>query len=166
MTDATGMPAWQTMERDAPQIARPGAARLRAARVALLGTLRPDGFPRISPVEPYIAGGQLLIGVMAWSTKANDLRRDPRCVLHSAVADPDSGEGELKLYGSAVEASPGLRSAVADAWWSTWPTDKAAVYYLRIQQASFIEWDIEHGLMTVHHWSPGKSYGKTSRSYP
>ncbi len=30
---------------------------------------------------------------MAWSSKAADLARDPRFVLHSAVTGPDSGEG-------------------------------------------------------------------------
>src|SRR5262245_66489877 len=81
--------------------------RLNSAHVALLGTLRRDGSPRISPIEPYIVEGQLLIGAMAWSAKVGDLRRDPRYVLHSVVTGPDSGEGELKLYGPAVEALPG-----------------------------------------------------------
>jgi len=96
--------------------------------VALLGTLRRDGSPRISPIEPYRVGGQLLIGVMAWSQKAADLRRDPRCVLHSAITGPDSGEGELKLYGSAVRAAEELRLAAPGAWWLAWPPDKAIVF--------------------------------------
>jgi hypothetical protein len=62
-------------------------ASLNATHVALLGTLRRDGSPRISPVEPYLWEGQLLIGAMAWSPKAADLRRDLRYVLHSAVID-------------------------------------------------------------------------------
>ena len=40
----------------------------------------------------------------------------PRYVLHSAVTGPDSGEGELKLYGSAAGAAEQLRSAAAQAW--------------------------------------------------
>ena len=54
---------------------------------------------------------------MAWSAKATDLRRDPRYVLHSVVTGPDSGEGELKLYGPAVQAGQDLRAMAADAWW-------------------------------------------------
>lgn len=80
----------------APELARLGADRLQAARVAMLRTLRRDGSARISPIEPYLAAGQLLVGAMAWSAKVNDLRRDRRYVLHSAIADPDSGAGELK----------------------------------------------------------------------
>ena len=46
---------------------------MNSPRVALLGTLRRDGSPRINPIEPYIAAGQLIIGAMAWSAKANTL---------------------------------------------------------------------------------------------
>lgn len=101
------------MELAAPEIARLGMARLNSARVAMLGTLRRDGSPRISPIEPYFAQAQLLIGAMAWSAKAADLRRDPRSVLHSVVTGPDSGEGELKLHGPAVEADHNLRGSTS-----------------------------------------------------
>jgi len=163
---ATGLPGWQDMELGAPEIARLGVARLNSARVALLGTLRRDGSPRISPIEPYIAQGQLLVGAMAWSRKADDLRRDPRYVLHSAVTGPDSGEGELKLWGTAVEAGQDLRSATADAWWSASPPDTAIVFRLRIEKAVFVEWDTEQGLMTVHRWSLRNGYSQTGRTYP
>jgi hypothetical protein len=157
---------WQDLELGAPEIARLGIDRINAARIALLGTLRADASPRISPVEPYVVKGQLLVGAMTWSRKAADLLRDPRYVLHSAVTGPDSGEGELKLYGSAVEVGRDLRDAVASAWWSAWPADKAIVFSLRIGQAVFIEWGIGHGLMTVHRWSPGSRYSQTNRTYP
>lgn len=141
-------------------------ARLNSPRVALLGTLRRDGSPRISPIEPYIAAGQLIIGAMAWSAKASDLRRDPRYVLHSMVTSPDSGEGELKLYGLAAEASEDLRAAAADAWWLGCAPEKAVAFTLHIKQAVFIDWDITRGLMTVHSWSPASSYAVASRPYP
>jgi hypothetical protein len=154
------------MELAAPEIARPGMARLTSARVALLGTLRRDGSPRISPIEPYLAEGQLLIGAMAWTGKAADLRRDPRYVLHSTVTGPDSGEGELKLYGTAAEADPNLRGAAAHAWWLTWAPEKAAVFTLHIGQAVFVDWDIKGGLMAIHRWSPPSGYTMARRSYP
>ena len=116
------------MQRGAPELAQLGLARLTSPRVALLGTLRRDGSPRISPIEPCITQGQLLIGAMAWSAKASDLRRDPRYVLHSAVTGPDTAEGELKLYGPAAQASQDLRAAAATAWWQAWaPGDRKSV---------------------------------------
>ena len=157
---------WQDLELGAPEIARLGMDRIRTARVALLGTLRADASPRISPIEPYFVEGQLLVGAMTWSGKAADLLKDPRYVLHSAVSGPDSGEGELKLYGSAAEVGHDLRGATAQAWWTAFPPDKAIVFSLRIEQAVFIEWDTGHGLMTVHRWSPGRGYSQAVRSYP
>jgi hypothetical protein len=166
MAEAAGMPGWRDVELGAPQIARLGMARLNAARVAMLGTLRRDGSPRISPIEPYLVSGRLLVGAMTWSGKAADLRRDPRYVLHSAVTGPDSGEGELKLHGFAAEAGPRLRGEAADAWWSAQPPEKTAVFVLGIRQALFVAWDLERGVMTVHRWSPRSGYSHSARTYP
>jgi hypothetical protein len=160
------MAGWRDLERGAPEIARMGMARLAAKRVAMLGTLRSDGSPRISPIEPHIVDGHVLVGAMTWSRKAHDLLRDPRYVLHSVVSGPDNGEGELKLHGSAVKATLGLRAAAADAWWSVRPPEQAEVFSLRIASALFVEWDVEHGLMTVHHWSPRDGYSSTTHGYP
>jgi hypothetical protein len=166
MADGPELASWRDVDLGAPEIARLGMARLNSARLALLGTLRRDGSPRISPIEPCIVEGQLLIGAMAWSAKASDLRRDPRYVLHSVVTGPDSGEGELKLYGSAAEADQELRAAAADAWWRARAPEKAAVFTLRIRQAAFVDWDIKRGLMTVHRWSRGSGYAVASHPYP
>jgi len=166
VTSSASMAGWRDLERGAPGIARLGMARLAAKRVAMLGTLRSDGSPRISPIEPHIVGGHVLVGAMTWSKKAHDLLRDPRYVLHSVVSGPDNGEGELKLHGSAVKATLGLRAAAADAWWSVQPAAEASVFSLRIATALFVEWDIEHGLMTVHRWSPRDGYSSTTRGYP
>jgi Pyridoxamine 5'-phosphate oxidase len=166
MAGVANMLDWGDMELDAPEIARLGIARLNAARIAMLGTLRLDGSPRISPIEPYIVHGRLLVGVMTWSAKAADLRRDPRYVLQSSVTGRDSGDEELKLHGRAVRADPEIRREAADAWWLDQPPDKAMVFVLRIGQALLVGWDIERGAMTVHRWSPQGGYSHTSRTYP
>jgi hypothetical protein len=87
-------------------------------------------------------------------------------VLHSAVTGPDSGEGELKLYGSAVLVGQTLRAAASDAWWRTWPPEKAVVFTLHVGRAAFIDWEIDHGLMTIHRWSPRSGYSVASHPYP
>jgi hypothetical protein len=165
VTRPANLAGWRDLERGAPKIARLGLARLAAVPVAMLGTVRPDGSPRISPVEPYLVGGQLLIGAMAWSRKAADLRRDPRYVLHSVVTGPDTGEGELKLHGSAAPADPEARATATRAWWSGHP-EQAAVFVLGIATALFIEWDLEHGVMTTHRWNPLNGYHHSTRRYP
>ena len=160
------MASWLDLEQVAPNIARAGRDRLDHTRVALLGTLRPDGSPRISPVEPYVALGQLMLGVMTWSGKANDLRRDPRCVLHSPITGPDAGEPELKLYGLAATATDPLREACPDAWWHREPHTAANVYLLDVTEAVLIDWDLERGQMTSTRWSPRRGLQQHTRSYP
>ena len=151
--------AWSALESGAPEIARLGRERLEQAGIALLGSLRRDGSPRISPVEPHVAEGHLLIAAMAWSAKRHDLQRDPRCVLHSAVSDPDGAEGELKLYGRAVEiGDAAIREAPGDAWWVGRPRREARVFSLEIERAVFV--------MKTLRWSPESGYGEVERSYP
>ena len=55
--------------------------RIQATGILLLGTIRADGRPRISPCEPYVVDGELLLGMMWQSKKALDLLRDRRLTL-------------------------------------------------------------------------------------
>jgi hypothetical protein len=157
---------WSDLEAAAPEIARLGRERLEEARVALLGTLRRDGSPRISPVEPYLSRGHLLFGAMSWSLKTRDLQRDHRCVLHSAIAAPNSGVGELKLYGSASETDDDVRGSCREGWWHTSPSETATVFSLQIEEATFISWDLGQGQMTVRRWSPRRGCTEAKRRYP
>jgi nitroimidazol reductase NimA-like FMN-containing flavoprotein (pyridoxamine 5'-phosphate oxidase superfamily) len=70
-----------------------------------VGTIRRNGWPRISPVEPLIFADELYLGMMSDSRKATDLQRDPRCVVHSTVHDKSGVAGDVKIYGRAVEVS-------------------------------------------------------------
>ena len=105
----------QFSEKDG-ELAAIGEAQFGRTGLALVGTLRRDGWPRISPVEPFIVDGQLYLGMMWRSRKALDLRRDSRCVVHSTVSDRLGSEGEFKVYGRAVEVTDlEERSRFADA---------------------------------------------------
>ena len=59
----------QFAERD-PELAALGEGQLARTGLALVGTLRRDGWPRISPVEPFIVDGNLYLGMMWQSRKA------------------------------------------------------------------------------------------------
>jgi Pyridoxamine 5'-phosphate oxidase len=157
---------WRDLEETAPEIAQLGRERLDQARVALLATLRKDGSPRISPIEPHLSQGHLIFGAMSWSLKTRDLLRDPRCVLHSAITGPDNGEGELKLYGRATAVDDQIRDGCQEGWWLERPADAATVFALNIEQATLISWDTGHGQMTVRQWSPRRGLTETRRSYP
>ena len=53
---------WAALKKGAPELAREGWARFDRTHVALLGTLRRDGSPRISPIEPFLISGELVSG--------------------------------------------------------------------------------------------------------
>jgi hypothetical protein len=109
------MTDWATFAAAAPEMAAAGRARIEATELVLVGTIKADGSPRISPIEPDFVDGELMFGMMWQSHKARDLLRDPRCVVHSAVSNRHGTEGELKIIGTAVEvADPQQRGRYQD----------------------------------------------------
>ena len=103
---------WDEFAAECPELAQLGEERLRAKELCLVGTLRKNGYPRISPVEPEFVDGELMLGMMWRSPKALDLLRDPRLVVHSVVSERSGEEGDFKLYGRAVPIDdPARRSA-------------------------------------------------------
>ena len=100
---------WDEFATAAPELAALGEERLRQRELCLVGTLRRNGFPRISPVEPDFVDGELMLGMMWRSPKALDLLRDPRLVVHSVVSRREGDEGDFKLYGRVVEVQDAAR---------------------------------------------------------
>ena len=92
---------WAKFEKAAPELAQLGKKLFEKAGLVLLGTLRKDGSPRISPVEFILLDGELYFGMMWKSKKALDLLRDPRCAIHNAIPDRFATDGEFKLYARA-----------------------------------------------------------------
>src|SRR5947209_3348322 len=102
---------WDEFATAAPELASLGEERLRGRELCLVGTLRANGWPRISPVEPEFVDGELMLGMMWRSPKALDLLRDPRLVVHSVVSDRKGTEGDFKLYARAVSVDDPERRA-------------------------------------------------------
>lgn len=116
---------------------------------------------RISPVEPLIVGRQLYLGMMWRSLKALDLQRDPRCVVHSLVTSNDGTEGDVKVYGRAVEiADPderhryGVALEAAIGWR---PTGDFHLFTVDIDEIGYIR--VDGAVHRVWHWRPGQTLG-------
>lgn len=92
---------WVEVERRQPRLADLGRQRLMDPGLVLVATMRRDGTPRLSPVEPWIMDGVLWLSMMLRSTKAGDLARDPRILVHNTIANKDGQEGEFKIRGRA-----------------------------------------------------------------
>jgi hypothetical protein len=157
--------SWRELEAGAPEIARRARARLSESGVALLGTIRPGGWPRISPVEPCFLGAELVFGLMP-SPKLDDLRADARCVLHSTVVDSSGGDPEVKLTGRAtVTRDPGILTAEG-TWWAARTDDVAVVWILEIEEAAVVEWETGFERMRVSRWRRGSAATEIARPYP
>ena len=106
--DAAGMEGavvvtWAEFADAAPDLAAAGLERIKRSEIVLVGSLRKDGSPRISPVESDIVDGDLMAGMMWQSKKALDLVRDPRCVVHTTVHDRMDAMGEFKIRCRAAD---------------------------------------------------------------
>ncbi|KLL11816.1 hypothetical protein BL254_05540 [Protofrankia sp. BMG5.30] len=97
-----GMANWSEVEAAAPRLAVAVRGRFEAYGLAILATLRRDGSPRVSGIEPLFALGELWLGMMPDSRKAIDLSRDPRCALHNATTDKNVADGDAKITGRAL----------------------------------------------------------------
>jgi hypothetical protein len=140
---------WSEFESMCPELASFGQRRLEERHLCLIGTLRRDGGPRISPVEPYLVDGDLMIGMMAGSRKAADLLRDPRLVVHSTVTRWEADEGDVKLYGTARPVTdPDHRAALYQAitqghGWAKPPSDDPAyhMFCVEIESAAYVRFN-------------------------
>lgn len=105
------MSTWSTFEAAEPELAGRARAILSSTTNCVLATIRADGSPRASGIDPFFLDGALYIGSMPNARKADDLRRDPRLALHGIpwesrrtkdeAAEPD--KADAKLTGRAVE---------------------------------------------------------------
>lgn len=146
---------WGELEAAAPAVAARGRERLDRFGFALLGTIRRDGTPRISPVEVHFVRGELVVVLMARTHKLRDVLRDPRVVLNAVVTDAQDPGGELKLRGRLVPVSdPELCAAAADVVEaeSGWrPPADWRIFALDVDDAAYVAWDAGH--MRMDRWS-------------
>ena len=136
------MARWFEFEAAAPGLAAVARERFEASGVVMLGTLRRDGSPRISPVEFAFFDGDFWIGMMWQSRKARDLLRDPRFAVHSSVVSKAGDTGDVKLYGAAVdEPDPARRAAFTDHVFATSgfrPEEPYHAFVLDVREASYV----------------------------
>lgn len=151
-----GMSSWSETEEEAPELAAAVRGRFEAHGMGLLATLRRDGAPRISGIEPLFALGELWLGMMPGSLKSADLRRDPRLALHSATVDKDVREGDAKIAGRAVEiTAEAVRqeylAALAAA--TGFEPEGCDVYRVEVTGLSLVKPEDDH--LDIRAWSEG-----------
>jgi hypothetical protein len=152
---------WQDLQRRQPRLGAVATDRLLAPGVLLVVTIRADGTPRLSPVEPFELDGDLWLGMMLGSRKAADLMRDPRLLVHSIVTDRDGGEGEVKLRGTArhhLDEEVQRRYAVAVGQALPWSPEvgRFHLFSVEIEQVTVLRYDDATGDQHLALWPPGR----------
>jgi Pyridoxamine 5'-phosphate oxidase len=155
---------WQAFVESAGELGALAEERLVRGGLGMVGTLRADGSPRISPCEVFVVDGELLLGMMWRSRKAQDLLRDPRIAVHSIQGDKAGTGGDVKLYGAAVDVQdPALRTRYADVLEAetNWrPPEPFHLFALDVREAGFISfvgdrralrWSAAGGLQPLRH---------------
>lgn len=142
--------SWSELREANAELAAFGAERFRS-EVAYLATVRKDGGPRVHPVTPIVGQGQLFLFMEPTSPKGDDLRRDGRYALHSAVSDPGGSSGEFLITGRAVFVEqPDTRSLAAELAPYD-PADRYVLFELSVETALGTIYD-ENGEPQRRRW--------------
>jgi len=148
---------WEEFVTACPELGEQAQERFVRDELVLLGTLRSDGWPRISPCEVDMAEGYLMLGMMWRSPKALDLQRDPRLVVHSVQCDRHAAQPDFKLYGRAAEITdPSLREAFREAIRARidWAPDEPSFHLFTLDVARAASLAFGGGREQVTTWDP------------
>jgi hypothetical protein len=151
------MTNWNDVNVSAPGLAERVKKRVEAHGLALLATIRSDGYPRVSGIEPLFADGELWLGMMPQSRKAVDLQRDPRLSLHSATADKEMTDGDAKITGRGIEVDdPPTLDAFARAFEAAngyFPPGPFHLFRVDVTELAFVK--LGDNRLIIESWREG-----------
>jgi hypothetical protein len=157
--------SWAEVEGAAPELAERVRERFQSTGLGLLATLRADGSPRISGIEPLFALDELWLGMMLESRKAADLLRDPRLALHNATEDKQVTNGDTRISGRAVELtdeeSLGRFSQAFQGETGYSPPPPYHLFKVDVTELMFLKPGGDH--LVIESWREGGSVKRTER---
>jgi hypothetical protein len=159
------MASWSEVSAAAPMLADAVRERFEAHGLAILATLRADGSPRVSGIEPLFALGHVWLGMMEGSRKVADLRRDPRLALHNATTDKDVAQGDAKVSARAVEVVDPEEWAAyeqaLDQGTEQHPEGPFPVFRLDVSEISFLRPAGDH--LVIEWWREATGFQRVDR---
>lgn len=142
---------WDGFVEQAPELAARIRGRFEANRHHVLGTIRPDGSPRLNGTEVTFSHGEVMLGMMPGSRKLLDVRRDPRVELHSAPLEDDLEDGDAKLSGRLVETDDHPAAGQTPGAFFRLQTVRAVLVHVANQQLVVVSWMPGRGVTRVRH---------------
>jgi len=161
---------WADFETQQSRFADVVRARLLGPGVVLVSTIRRDGTPRMSPVEPFVLDGEFWLSMLWGSRKAKDLLRDPRILVHNIITSRNGGpDGEVKVRGTARPvddraAQERYAAAVREAiGWDPTP-GRFHLFAVDVDEVAFLHYDDATGDQFTVLWPAGKEYVRRGTS--
>lgn len=149
------MASWAEIVAAEPELAAEAHGFMEARVHKTIGTVRPDGAPRLSGIEARFIDGELAFGSMPDSPKVRDLARDPRFMLHSGSQEPDVWDGDAKLSGTLVEITDGAVKAAYVQAAGTAPPGAFHLYIADITELVVLRMGDPPDHIVVRRWTPG-----------
>jgi hypothetical protein len=160
---------WRDVVDREPKLAQLGERLLSEPGVMLVCTIKRDGAPRLSPVEPLFWREDLWLSMMFDSQKARDLMRDDRVLVHNIVTDREGRQGEYKVRGVAVpEEDEAVQASYAEVVSKTlgW-TPRVGRFHLfkvDVHDVAYIRYEPSTGDQYTTRWPPGREFVRRATS--
>lgn len=161
------MTNWNDLRTECPDLAAVAQARIDATGLAFMATLRRDGAPRISGIEPLFALDELWLGMMPGSRKARDLQRDPRLTLHNASVDKAVTEGDVRISGRGIEVTdPATETAVREAFaaHTGYAPPEGPMHLFRVDVTELVTIRAAEDHLAIDTWHEGRGTNHIDRS--
>ena len=135
---------WIDFEEECPELAASGHRLLyqdSQTASAFLATVAPDEGPRVHPIFPVVASGDLWFFIVNMSPKYRDLGWNARFALHS-MPTPEGGE-EFYVRGIATEVEdPAIRAEIVNATdGRQGGNDFEALFRCGLKSVLYTKWD-------------------------
>jgi hypothetical protein len=159
------MTSWSDAAVAAPELATKIRERFEATGLGYLATLRKDGSPRISGLEPLFWDEHLWLGMMPSSLKQADVDRDARFALQAANIDKQVVDGDARISGRVVRVTDpemfrSFRHAFHEATDFEPPTE-FPLYTADITELVFLAPAGDH--LVIESWRPGEAPKRVER---
>ncbi|MFI1399182.1 pyridoxamine 5'-phosphate oxidase family protein [Streptomyces sp. NPDC020681] len=146
------MTSWADFLAAEPVFAETVQKRFQLYKHHVLATVRKDGSPRVTGLEVDFRFGELWLGMMPNSRKAQDLHRDPRFAVQANPGPDDSmGGGDVRIGGRAVEETdPEVMARFTEEAKPPEP-----FHLFRVELGEVVQTYVEDEELVVRTWRPG-----------
>jgi hypothetical protein len=135
---------WSEFERESPEIAGKGRQLLyqdSETASAFLATVAPDQGPRVHPIFPVLASGDLWLFIVNMSPKYRDLTRNQQFALHSLPTAEGGEEFSVRGFAFEVTESQTKINVVQATSHRQGRSDFEALFQCQLQSVLYTKWE-------------------------